>query len=107
MMSGNSESVDDRLRRLDAALDAYESEIGLHKVKIHSEAEPYLNITQAQLSKLSDEQCGEAAVVVAQFGFHIQRSYNEEVARMNWAQSTAMRTIAEETANYQAPSYEE
>lgn len=106
-MSGNQDSVDERLRKVNAALDSYERELGLNQIVLHNEGEQYFNMTHDQLRKLTWEQCGEAATVLAQSSFHLQRGYNKEVATANWARDLALRTIADEIGNYQGASAEE
>ena len=50
---------------------------------------------------------GEIAYRIGQFGFHIQRSLNREVARHNWADETIKETIADEINNYKGYGYVE
>jgi hypothetical protein len=107
-MSGTNESsVAEKSQQLDDILEKYERSCGIPKIQIHSEAEQYLNMNHQSLAKLTAEQCGEAAVTLAQFGFHIQRCYNAEMARANWAEDIIKRTIASEVGQYKAASFEE
>ena len=50
--------------------------------------------------KVSPEQCGEAALLISSLAFHIQRSYNREVARINWADRVLKSTIAGKEQSY-------
>jgi hypothetical protein len=107
-MSGETElTLEQKLNQLDAALDKYEKSKGLPDVVPHGEAQQYLNINQAQLAKLTPEQCGEAAVMVAQFGFHLQKVYNREIGVINWCEDCIQRTITPELKQYNAPSADE
>lgn len=106
-MSGNAESASQQLDKINKALAEYERSKGVPAITPHNEAEQYLNMPHTELRKMTPEQCGEAAVVLAQYGFHLQRAFNEEVARMNWAEDVAKRTIAGDVKQYQAPSFEE
>jgi hypothetical protein len=106
-MSGNHESAQELLARINKALDEYETKQGLPVGQPHREAERYLNINHKELSKMSPEECGEAAVVLAQYAFHLQRSYNAELSRINWSADNVSRTISDEIQQYRASSLEE
>lgn len=95
------------LKRIDAALEEYEKGCGLPKVQIHSEAEQYLNMNHDDINRLSAEYCGEAAIVLAQYSFHLQRCYNAELARMTWAEDSIKRTITENINQVKGASFEE
>jgi hypothetical protein len=95
------------LEKVDKALVEYEKGCGIPDTKFHNEAEQYLSMTHNQLQKLTAEQCGEAAIVLAQFGFHLQRNYNTEMARVTWADESCKSTVAPALNQYKAPSFEE
>lgn len=96
-----------KLDKLDAALSAYENTLGLEDVRSNGEAKKYLNITHAELSKMTDEQCGEASVVLAQFGFHLQKALNRETAIIAWCEDATGRAIAQQVTQYDAKSADE
>ena len=78
----------ERLAKLDSVLDEYESSIGLPKFtdNFHDDsAKKYLQLTRDQIEKLTPDQCSEAALLLSGLAFHLQRSYNREIARINWA----------------------
>ena len=56
-------------------------------------AKRYLQLSRDQMEKLTPEQCAEAALLLASLSFHIQRSYNREIARVNWADRTLKTTL--------------
>lgn len=107
LMNGNDESAKQQVERVDKALDEYERSQGLPKLVPHNEAETYLNMSRGEMHKMYPDDCGEAAVILAQYAFHIQRACNEELARMNWAEDMIKKTIAYEISQYKAASYEE
>ena len=51
-------------------------------------------MSRNQIEKLTPDQCSEAALLLGSLSFHIQRSYNREVARINWADKTLKTCIA-------------
>ena len=71
------------------------------------ELQEYLTMNRDMLEKFTVTECGEIAYRIGQFGFHIQRSLNREVARHNWADETIKETIADEINNYKGYGYVE
>ena len=93
----------ERLEKLDNVLDEYESSLGLpqfHNDFHDDSAKQYLQLTRDQIEKLTPEQCSEAALLISSLAFHIQRSYNREVARINWADRILKSTIAGKEQSY-------
>lgn len=87
----------ERLANVDSVLDDYEKKIGLPQFNqaFHDEgAKNYMQLSRTQIEKLSPEECAEASLLLASLAFHIQRSYNREIARVNWATQTLKTTIA-------------
>ena len=95
----------------DKILDDYEKGIGLPAYAGDSlpedELQEYLTMNRDVLEKFTVTECGEIAYRIGQFGFHIQRSLNREVARYNWADETIKETIADEINNYKGYGYVE
>src|SRR6187402_2410589 len=108
-MSGPNEleTANEAMDRVNAALDEYERGCGLPKLGMHSEAEQYLNMNHDDINRLNAEQCGEAAIVLAQYGFHLQRCSNKEVARLSWATDAIKRAITDSMGNVIGASFEE
>ena len=87
----------EQLAKIDAVLDEYETSLGLptfHADFHDISAKQYLQLSRDQIEKLTPEQCSEAALLLASLSFHLQRSYNREVARINWADRTLKTCIA-------------
>lgn len=101
------ESTQAIVQKYDEALNKYETGIGLNSYVLHSEAEKYLNMPHDELRKLSAEDCGEAAVVLAQLSFSIQKHYNQELARIGLCEEEIRRTITNEISQYRGNSFEE
>jgi hypothetical protein len=106
-MSGEIDYAKQKLERINKALDEYEESKGLIKYKPHNEADRFINMKHSDMQKLTPDELGEAAILLAQFAYHIQRAFNEEVGRVNWAEDEVKRTIAGEVNQYQGSSYEE
>ncbi len=93
----------ERLAKLDSVLDEYESSLGLPSFNdnFHDDtAKKYLQLTRNQIEKLTPDQCSEAALLLSSLAFHIQRSYNREIARINWADKILKSTIAGKEQSY-------
>ena len=95
----------------DNILDEYEKGIGIPAYAGDSlpekELQEYLTMNRDVLEKFTVTECGEIAYRIGQFGFHIQRSLNREMARYNWADETIKETIADELNNYKGYGYVE
>lgn len=96
-------TVDERRLRLDDLLAEYEGRAGLNAFKedFHDEKiQRYFTMDAHELNKLEPEDCAIAGVELAQLAFHIQRSYNVELARLNWAESTIQQEICDQLNGY-------
>jgi len=99
----NQDIARERLAKLDSVLDEYESSLGLPSFNdnFHDDtAKKYLQLTRNQIEKLTPDQCSEAALLLSSLAFHIQRSYNREIARINWADKVLKSTIAGKEQSY-------
>ncbi len=106
-MDGEVNYAKQKLEKVNKALDEYEQGKGLTKCQPHNEADRYVNMKQEEIRKLTPEELGEAAVLLAQFSYHIQRALNEETSRVAWAEDEVKRAISGEVNQYQGSSYEE
>lgn len=98
-MSGDIKLPKDQLKSLDDILDEYESTIGLPGKDAYPSMEKYLNPTE-DVSVLTAEQCGEHALALSRYSFFLQRRYNTEVARLNWAESTLNQYTGSRASEY-------
>ena len=93
----------ERLDALDSVLDEYEKSLGLHKYAedFHDNSvKSYMGMGRTEMEKLTLEECAEAALILGSFSFHLQRSYNRESARVNWAQSSLKETVSGRETQY-------
>lgn len=104
-----SKTSKEELSEWDKILDDYESSIGLSRYAPDSlpenELNQYLTMTRDILEKLTIDDCGQIAYRLAQFSFHVQRTINREIARVNWAEETLKETIADDINNYKGYGY--
>ena len=117
-MSGNEESktnkvsnpAKEELEKWDKILDEYESSTGLPPFLVaykNPEASEYMHINRGHIEKLSPQDCASAALILNELSFHVQRAYNREMARVNWAEDTIKTLVAHEVHNYKGYSYAE
>ena len=96
-----SRTAKEDLQYWDSILDEYESSISLPKYSnqygvSEQEINQYLSMSRDEIEKLTPEDCAQIAYRLAQFAFHIQRTLNREIARLNWSEETIKETIADE-----------
>jgi len=109
-MTGKEEykTAKEQLERWDKILDEYEKSIGLpdfeSKENSHSASE-FLSMNRNQIEKMSPEDCAQAALILNELAFHIQRAYNREIARVKWAEDTSKEIVANEVGGYKGYSY--
>lgn len=93
----------------DRILDEYENSIGLNKYAPdtlpEAELNQYLTMSRDVLEKLTIDDCGQIAYRLGQFAFHVQRTLNREIARINWSEETIKEVIADEINNYKGYGY--
>jgi hypothetical protein len=85
------------------ALDDYEKSIGLPEPitpGTEEELQQYFSMNRDELESLSARDCAAISLRLAQFSLYIQRLYNRETSRLNWAKTTLSESIAKEFGNY-------
>ena len=96
-----NKTTKEELESWDKLLDEYENKLGLplyyDSVLPEDELNTYLTMDRNVLEKTMPEDCGQIAYRLAQFSFHVQRTYNREMARHNWADETIKEVIADIT----------
>jgi len=108
-MSGEEEfrTAQQRMQEVDDAIASYEEKIGIDKLTGVGEAENYLNLSGDVLSKFSDEQCGIGAYVLSRYAGFLQKQYNLEKRRENWADANLKVAIADQLGDYAYCSFED
>tara|TARA_R110001599_G_scaffold312046_3_gene519584 strand:- start:1168 stop:1653 length:486 start_codon:yes stop_codon:yes gene_type:complete len=100
---GTQNKPQERLDHIDSVLDEYEGSLGLSKYTdaFHDPSvKNYMAMPRQQMEKLTVEECAEAALLLGGFSFYIQRSYNREVARVNWTNSCIKSMLAGRESQY-------
>jgi hypothetical protein len=96
-------TASDQLKKLDSVLDEYERSLGIPDFtdEFHdNSAKKYMSLSRVQIEKLTPVECTEAALLLGSLSFHMQRAYNREVARVNWAKQTLRSTVAGREQSY-------
>ena len=99
----NPNKPKERLDQIDKVLDEYESTLGLvsYAGDFHDQSvKQYMSMPRQQMEKITVDECAEAALLLGGFSFYLQRSYNREVARVNWASSNLKRMMSGREAQY-------
>jgi uncharacterized protein (UPF0335 family) len=106
-----NKSSKEELQEWDGILDEYESTIGLPKYTSaalpETELNQYLTMSRDEIEKLSPEDCAQISYRLGQFSFHIQRTINRELARLNWSEENIKGVIADEINNYKGYGFVE
>tara|TARA_R110001583_G_scaffold50182_1_gene156571 strand:+ start:426 stop:914 length:489 start_codon:yes stop_codon:yes gene_type:complete len=93
----------ERLDQVEAVLDEYEGKLGIggYSEDFHDQSvKKYMSMPRQQMEKITVEECAEAALLLGGFSFYLQRSYNREVARVNWATSNLKKMISGREQQY-------
>jgi hypothetical protein len=110
MTTGNPDSfsAEERLTKCEEILDAYEKGIGI-SLQTTDEAERFLNLSRADLGKMSSEECSQGAYMLARVAAHVQKQINVHIARINWAKSNIDFAIINNLSQYggQYATYEQ
>lgn len=112
-MSGPNESVEPLpaktyVEKLDGLLNGWEEQhVGLPPSLYDNDAHRFLNMKIDEMRRLTPEQCGEGAFTLRKFAFHLQRSFNREIATVNAINSRIRQTVCKEVGQYKAPSADE
>ena len=99
----NPNKPKERLDQIDKVLDEYESNLGLgsYAGDFHDQSvKQYMNMSKHDMEKLTLDECAEAALLLGGFSFYLQRSYNREIARVNWASSNLKRMMSGRESQY-------
>jgi hypothetical protein len=105
-----NKTAKEELHHWDKILDEYENGIGMPSYTSNGgiseeEINTYLSMSRDQIEKLSPEDCAQIAYRLTQFSFHVQRTINREIARLNWSEEVIKETIADEINEYKGYGY--
>ena len=87
-------------KSLDQVLDEYEKSTGLNLKVNLDEIEIYLNLTREQMEGYTSEGCAQIALRLIQYSLLIQKWYNREKAKINWAEHQIDAMVATKWKNY-------
>lgn len=99
----------EQVNEWDKILDEYENNLGLgtynNSAFPEQELNTYFTMSRDEIEKLTPDDCIQIAYRLGQFAFHIQRSINRELARLNWAEDSIKDAIADEVNNFKGYGY--
>ncbi len=104
---GGNVSLKETIEQIDKSLEEYEKNCGIPNTGANEEIEKYFNLSRTQLQKLSADECGEMAYMLAQYNFHLQKCSNTETSRRNWAEDMLKKMTISKVGDYRGYSYEE
>src|SRR5688500_14581716 len=93
-MSGENESekptkhpVVERMEAIHKKLDEYENSKGVKRLAVNDAADTYIQMGEAELAKLTADECGHGAFLLEQRAYFLQKELNKEEATALWAES--------------------
>ena len=87
----------ERLAQLDSTLDDLLKSYGIPpKTEPNSDVPKLLNLSRLEINKMTAEECSEAAYMVRSFAFNLQKEYNREVTRVQWANAQIDKLVCKE-----------
>ena len=78
--------LSERRAKITDLLSKYTSSMGLN-IRPSNEVEHFLNLSQAELRKMTAEECGEASYIIAKAMTYIQLEINKLQADVNWCEN--------------------
>ena len=109
-MSGQLDSVETRLQMRQKELDDFETKTGIPcsiPIEVENEAKSLLEISPSALSQMNAEKCGEAAFLLFQFAFYLQKAVNKENSTIQWCEENLKLIVAKTVDQYTGYGYQE
>lgn len=94
-----AQTATERMEVVVKALDDYEKKSGLPEPTnpgTEEELQGYFCMTRDEIEALSPGDCVNIAYRLGQYALYLQRLYNRETARHNWAKTTMQEVIAKD-----------
>jgi len=103
-----SDTAEEQLKKLEEILDEYDKANSV-KVGKNDKVGDYLGYTREDLTKLSEEDCSMMSFELSSFSFNLQKEYNRQKAKADWAEANikihASKRFSQYKSQYQ--NYEE
>lgn len=101
-MGQTNMNIDQLQVKAEQVLDSYEKLSGIPEFSMFdsTQVDRYFTMTIEQLNRLPPTECAEAAYILAQYSFHLQRVYNRESAKHRWAQDQMSKLVCDKLQNY-------
>jgi hypothetical protein len=107
MEAANSERVNTRVQELYGNLTEFYKQSGLAGIVQSTNGAQYMNMAEKEMRGLTPEDCSEAAAVLAQMAFNVQKEYNFHSSLAGRIRAAINRMISKEVARMVGSSYEE
>jgi hypothetical protein len=85
------DSITQRERELDALFEQYKKQVGIGKLVVSTETDKFLNLSEAQLKRMSAEECAAGAFILAREVTYLQDRINYHTRRANWVKANINR----------------
>ena len=101
-MGNTNMNMDELQIKAEKILDGYEKLSGISEFVAFDETQisKYFNMPIEQLNKLTAIECAEAAYILAQYSFYLQRLYNRESAKFRWASDQLTKIVCDKLDSY-------
>lgn len=94
------DALDKRHAAILQLLQSYPEQIKLGVLQPDNETEKLLNLTRADLRRMTAEDCGEAAFILNRMATYIQLQYNQIQADIEWCQQNIDAIISRSVDKY-------
>lgn len=88
-------NIDEKRQKAQNIISHYVKKVGLGKIQIDNEVENILSLSKAEIRRMSPEECGEAAFLIAKESMYVQLEINRISADINWCENYIFFLISE------------
>lgn len=93
--------LNENIAELNQILDTYETEMGFKITDVHNdEAKKIMNMSRAELQKLTPEMCAENSFILCGYVAFIQKCINKETTINKWAETKLKYCVVKRISNY-------
>jgi hypothetical protein len=93
-------TINEQYTRLQDKISEYTKQVWIPSIQTVNDIDRYLNLNATELKLLSIDECAEAAYLLSQRAFYIQREYNTQKARHSWLDQKLRKAIAESDGQF-------
>lgn len=78
------DKINEKHEKIQKLVNQYLNKVGIGNITSKNEVEKFLNITQNEIRHMSDQDCGEAAIILNQEATYLQLEINKMQSDINW-----------------------